>query len=151
MTRFIKTLTVLCMLFCLAFNVQAQNWRAELQEETVTVEGGKYSSEERQKLTITASGGAFELNYSAKAPTDLMHRDKFSAIYHSVTLMVTFSILTEAGLKLDDIEFDEVKEPTNKADIGIHLEMTETGIRIDIITEEGTESENMSWEEFFEE
>ena len=74
------------------------------------------------------------MSYSAKAPTDLMHRDNFSAIYHSVTLMVTFSILTEAGLKLDDVDFEDVENPSKKADIGIHLEMTESGIRIDVIT-----------------
>ena len=79
-----------------------------------------------------------------------MHRDKFSAIYHSVTLMVTFSIFTQAGLNLDDVDFNEIKNPTEQADIGIHLEMTESGIRIDITTEDVTESENMSWEEFFE-
>lgn len=149
MTRYIKTIPALLLLLCLAFNAKAQDWRAELQKETVTIENGTFSSEEHQKITITANGGSFHMAYSAKAPTDLMHRDNFSAIYHSVTLMVTFSILTEAGLKLDDVDFEDIENPTGKADIGIHLDMTESGIKIEITTEDGTESENMSWEEFF--
>lgn len=150
MTINLKSLTLSLFVICLCFNAKAQDWRAELQEPTVTVENGTYSSEEHQEITVAASGGAFKISYSAKSPSSLMHRDKFSAIYHSVTLMVTFSIFTQAGLNLDDVEFNEIKNPTEKADIGIHLEMTESGIRIDITTEEGTESENMSWEEFFE-
>ena len=149
MTRYLKSIAVLLILLCLIFNAKAQDWRAELQKETVTVANGTYSSKEHQKIVIAASGGSFHMSYSAKAPTNLMHRDNFSAIYHSVTLMVTFSILTEAGLKLDDVNFEDIENPTTKADIGIHLDMSENGIKIEITTEEGTESENMTWEEFF--
>ena len=56
MTINLKSLTLSLFIICLCFNAKAQDWRAELQKETVTVENGTYASEEHQEIKIIANG-----------------------------------------------------------------------------------------------
>ncbi|MCE7993420.1 MAG: hypothetical protein HEP71_15645 [Roseivirga sp.] len=65
-------------------------------------------------------------------------------------IFMVVAILGEAGVSIDDVGFKDLDELIGQADIAIHLEMTKNGLQMAITTEDGTERETMTWEQFFE-
>lgn len=147
MKRIISTLALLFVGLSFA---QAQTNPAEkLKEELVTVSNGKYQIEDFQLLTF-ANDATLQLKTTAAGPEGVISRDQFVAIYSSVGVFMIVAILSEAGVSIDDVNFKDLDELIGVADISIHLEMTKNGLQMAITTEDGTERETMTWEEFFE-
>lgn len=146
MKRFIASLA---LVFIGLNSIQAQtDASAKLKEELVTISNGKYQIEDFQLLTFS-NDATLQLKTTATAPEGVISRDQFVAIYSSVGVFMIVSILGEAGVSIDDVDFKELDELIGVADISIHLEMTKNGLQMAITTEEGTERETITWNEFF--
>ena len=143
---------LIIILFCsvLGFNAFAQDWKAQLKEETVSIAHNQYVAEEYQLLKFP-NGASLTMKMSANGPTADMSRDFFLGTYTTLSLFTMFGILQEVGIKLDDVEFEDVENPTSAPDIALDFNMTSNGLIMSITTEDGTEKEEMSWEEFFAE
>ncbi len=145
-----RIITILALILIGLNGIQAQtDASAKLKEELVTITNGKYQIEDFQLLTF-ANDATLQLETTASAPQGVISRDQFVAIYSSVGLFMIVSILGEAGMSIDDVSFKELDELIGVADISIHLEMTKNGLQMAVTTEDGTERETMTWDEFFE-
>lgn len=146
MKRIIATLTLLFI--GLSFAQAQTDPAAKLKEDLVTISDNKYQVEDFQLLTF-ANNATLQLKTTASAQRDVISRDQFVSIYSSVGIFMLISIFGEAGVSIDDVNFKELDELIGQADIAIHLEMTKNGLQMAITTEEGTERETMTWEQFF--
>lgn len=124
------------------------DWRAELQKETVTIEDGKYNTTEFQLLKFQ-NGGSLQMEITSSATLGTMNRDNFITIHTTLGLFTIFGILNELGFTLDDVDFEDLDEAIGTPDLRLLFTMTKNGIQIVITTEDGTERETMTWEEFF--
>ena len=124
------------------------DWRAELQKETVTIEDGKYKSSEYNRIKFE-NGNSIQIAVTASATLENMNRDNFITLYNTLSLFTIVGILNSAGYNVDDVDYEDLDEPVGTPEIALDFTMTDSGIVIAVTTEDGTEKENMSWEEFF--
>lgn len=146
-----KMLSVLCLaIISISYAYGQTHWKAKLHEDLVTVENGKYTTTEYQLLKFQ-NGASIQMGISATAELESMNRDNFVSIYTTLTVFTIMGILSEAGLSIDDVEFEDLDEPIGEPDIKLLFTMTKNGLQMAVTTEDGTERETMTWAEFFEE
>lgn len=144
-----KLILLPCLLFICSTLVSQTDINAKLKRNLVTVENGNYTIDNTQLLTFS-NGASIQYQTSASGSQDLLSRDVFIDLYSSVGIFTLVSILQEAQLSLDDVEFKELEEPDGTPDIKVHFKMTAQGLEMAITTEDGTDRETITWEEFFE-
>lgn len=144
-----KKIILLLIVLSLPTLGYAQNdWKVKLQEDIVSIENDQYTTTDTQQITFQ-NGAKIKIQTNAVSPTSVMSRDTFLSIYNTMSLFTIFGILTEAGLSLNDVTFEEIESPTERPEIRLDFNMTENGLNMVVTTSDGTENEVMTWEEFF--
>lgn len=143
------SLTLLLLVACLSISFAQTDWKTELKQDLVTISDNKYQIEDFALITFE-DGATMQFKTSASADTDPISRDQFVSIYSSLGTILLVSILQEAGVKFEEVSMKNLDELIGKADLTIHMEMTKNGLQMSITTEDGTERETMTWDEFYE-
>lgn len=144
-----KIILVLSLsIICLSTSFAQTDWSKTLGKNLVTVTDGSLNTEDIQLIKFS-NDATLQFKTSASGPQDLISRDQFVSVFSSLGTYFLISILSEAGVNIDDVEMTALDELTGNADIAIHMEMNKTGMEIAITTADGTERESMGWEDFF--
>lgn len=143
-----KKLLIILFFTLVSFSTYAQDWKAQLQEEFVTISNNQYTIKDFQAIKLK-TGGSLEFKITANGPTATISRDFFLSTFTTLSLFTMVGVLQELGLKLDDVDFEDVDEADSKPDVTLDFNMLSTGLIMSVTTEEGTEKTEMTWEEFF--
>ena len=142
-----KALLLLCVM-SMPLCTYAQDWTKKLTEDVVEVIDDSFQTSETQLITFK-NGSTIQIEFSAVSPTTVISRDMFLSIFSSKSLSICVGILNKVGVSMDDVQMDVLENSNDSPDIKIQFHMAEFGITMDIGTAEGTESETMTWEEYF--
>jgi|GEM_PF-1295836 len=146
----IKSLLIIVIIMITINSYSQTDWKTKLTTDIVKLENNKYSVEEFMLVKIDEET-TIQFKTSAVAPVDVISRDNFVSIYSTYGVIFLIAILNESGTDISNLDIKELDELIGQPDISIHFEMTKNGIQIQLIIDEETTRQTMTWEDVFKE
>lgn len=155
-----RAVTLVGVLIALPIIAQAQDWRAQLGADVVTIRAGKMVSDEVGLWKIQVSGyqaSQVQVKVHSEAPAGgLVSRDNFVSL---TTLMLTTVFLTAlaesyqvpASQFLQAVDYTELKSAIGTPDMELNLVMTNEGMQLEVVnTASGQRNrQTMTWEQVY--
>jgi hypothetical protein len=138
----------------------AQDWRAELSEELVTIQGGKMVIEDQALFKMNLTGyepWQMQVQVHSEAPQGgIISRDMFVSLTSSMFYMVFVQALAEAyqvpaSQFIEGLDVTDLEAIIGTPDMQLNLFMTNEGIQVEVVnTATGERSRQTStWEEWY--
>jgi hypothetical protein len=155
-----RTLTLLFLASLFAPSLHAQEWRQQLRQDVVAVQGGKMVADEYDLVKIEVAGYEpvqLQMKVHAEAPaTGFISRDNFVALMSQMVVMTFLLAYAEAyqipaSQFLDAVDFTELSAPIGTPDIELNLFMTDEGLQFEWVdTADGRRSRwTSTWVEVY--
>jgi len=135
-----KKYSIIIFGILLSFSSFSQDKNSWLQNDLVTVSGGKYTVTNYNLITLSDGTTTLQVKSYSEAPVTDISRDRFVAWF------VIF--MNEMFKSLNDNKEPKIKyleESIGKPDVELAFYMNKTGVQIEIRDKNGTERETQKW------
>ena len=148
---------ILAVLLLAAANASAEDfdWRAEMKQDLVTMEGGKMKTSKIEVCEIEGTKKSIQMHWKGTAPASgLISRDYFVSTVSMLRTVFMAEMAHRSGVKptkaLEKMDCTPRQEPIGKVDITVTMTMTNGGIQMEVATADGTTKRTTStWDQVF--